>query len=84
MTFCDLDSYCFEFGDHCDLNCVIWPQNNNFLLHVLLWSLEIILAAKILNIQGIPCQFFQNAILKNSMLLARYNLHSVSRKAALF
>jgi hypothetical protein len=46
--------------------------------------LEIILAAKIFNIQGIPCQIFQNAILKNSVLLAHYNLHSVFRKAALF
>jgi hypothetical protein len=55
MTFCDLDSYHFEFGDHCDIDCVIWPSNDNLLLHVFFWSLEIILAAKILNIQGIPC-----------------------------
>jgi hypothetical protein len=47
-------------------------------------TLEIILVAKILNIQGIPCHFFQNAILKNSVLLARYNLYSVSRRATLF
>jgi hypothetical protein len=34
MTFWDLDSYHFKFGDRCDLDCVIWPPNNNLLLHV--------------------------------------------------
>jgi hypothetical protein len=38
MIFCDLDSYHFEFDDHCDLDCVIWPPNNNLLLHVSLWK----------------------------------------------
>jgi hypothetical protein len=70
--------YHFEFGDHCDLDCVISPPNNNLLC---MYYSRKKLAAKILNnIQGIPYQFFQNAIL----LLARYNLYSISRRAMLF
>jgi hypothetical protein len=60
--------YHFEFGDHCDLDRAFGLQITICYACI---TLEIILTDKIINIQRIPCQFFQNAILKNSVLLAR-------------
>jgi hypothetical protein len=34
VSLCDLD-YHFEFSDHYDLDCVIWPPHNNFFMYTM-------------------------------------------------